>query len=178
MSRIANMPISIPAGVEITLNGQELVVKSNKGELSRTIHASVEVKIEENQILFAPREEFQKEGNVQAGTSRSLVNSMVIGLTEGFTTKLKLVGVGYRAQVEGKSLALNLGFSHPVSYAIPEGITITCPTPTDIEVSGADKQAVGQTAAKIRAYRKPEPYKGKGVRYADEVIRLKEAKKK
>lgn len=177
MSRVAKAPVSIPAGVEVKLNGQLLTVKGKNGELSRTIHDAVEVKQDNNELTFAPREGIAG-ADAQAGTARALVNAMVIGVTEGFTKKLQLVGVGYRAQMKGNTVALSLGFSHPVEHVLPAGITAECPSQTEIVLKGADKQLIGQVAADIRAYRRPEPYKGKGVRYADEVVRIKEAKKK
>ncbi|MGR3806672.1 LSU ribosomal protein L6P [Pasteurella testudinis DSM 23072] len=177
MSRVAKAPVNIPAGVEVKLNGQLLTVKGKNGELSRTIHDEVEVKQEDGALTFSPRNE-GKSANAQSGTARALVNAMVIGVTEGFTKKLKLVGVGYRAQLKGNSIALSLGFSHPVEHALPAGIKAECPSQTEIVLTGADKQLIGQVAADIRAYRRPEPYKGKGVRYDDEVVRTKEAKKK
>ena len=177
MSRVAKAPVSIPAGVEVKLNGQLLTIKGKNGELSRSIHHSVEVKHENNELTFSPREGVEG-GNAQSGTARALVNSMVIGVTEGFTRKLQLVGVGYRAQIKGNAVALSLGFSHPVGHVLPAGITAECPSQTEIVLKGSDKQLIGQVAADIRAYRRPEPYKGKGVRYADEVVRIKEAKKK
>ncbi|MDG2918414.1 50S ribosomal protein L6 [Bisgaard Taxon 10/6] len=177
MSRVAKAPVNIPAGVQVSLNGQLLTVKGKNSELSRTIHNSVEVKENNGALTFAPREGFAG-ADAQAGTARALVNAMVIGVTEGFTKKLQLVGVGYRAQVKGNTVSLSLGFSHPVEHTLPAGITAECPSQTEIVLKGADKQLIGQVAADIRAYRKPEPYKGKGVRYADEVVRTKEAKKK
>ncbi|ATF74807.1 50S ribosomal protein L6 [Pasteurella multocida] len=177
MSRVAKAPVSIPAGVEVKLDGQLLTVKGKNGELSRTIHNAVEVKQDNNELTFSPREGIVG-ADAQAGTARALVNAMVIGVTEGFTKKLQLVGVGYRAQMKGNVVALSLGFSHPVEHALPAGITAECPSQTEIVLKGADKQLIGQVAADIRAYRRPEPYKGKGVRYADEVVRIKEAKKK
>ncbi|TKB49545.1 50S ribosomal protein L6 [Ferrimonas aestuarii] len=177
MSRIAKAPVTIPAGVEVTLNGQEIVIKGGKGTLSHNINAAVEVVKEENELKFAPREGIAK-ANAQAGTARAVVNNMVIGVSEGFVKKLQLNGVGYRAAVKGNAVNLTLGFSHPVEHVLPEGVKAECPSQTEIVLSGADKQAVGQTAAEIRAYRAPEPYKGKGVRYADENVRRKEAKKK
>ncbi|MDG2916189.1 50S ribosomal protein L6 [Bisgaard Taxon 10/6] len=177
MSRVAKTPVNIPAGVQVSLNGQLLTVKGKNSELSRTIHNSVEVKENNGALTFAPREGFAG-ADAQAGTARALVNAMVIGVTEGFTKKLQLVGVGYRAQVKGNTVSLSLGFSHPVEHTLPAGITAECPSQTEIVLKGADKQLIGQVAADIRAYRKPEPYKGKGVRYADEVVRTKEAKKK
>jgi large subunit ribosomal protein L6 len=176
MSRIAKAPITVPAGVEVTVNGQDIKVKGKNGELTRTINAAVEVSLNDNVITTAPREVVNAWA--QAGTARALINNMIIGANEGFEKKLQLVGVGYRAAVKGKVLDLTLGFSHPVNFEIPEGITIEAPSQTEIVVKGADKQLVGQTAANIRSYREPEPYKGKGVRYADEYVRRKEAKKK
>ncbi|MEI5640280.1 MULTISPECIES: 50S ribosomal protein L6 [unclassified Pseudoalteromonas] len=176
MSRIAKAPINVPAGVEVTINGQDIKVKGKNGELTRTINDAVEVSLNDNVITTAPRE--VANAWAQAGTARALINNMINGVNEGFEKKLQLVGVGYRAAVKGKVLDLTLGFSHPVNFEIPEGITIEAPSQTEIVVKGADKQLVGQTAANIRAYRQPEPYKGKGVRYADEYVRRKEAKKK
>ncbi|MCA1179916.1 50S ribosomal protein L6 [Pantoea rodasii] len=177
MSRVAKAPVVVPAGVEVKLNGQEVSIKGKNGELTRTINSAVEVKHADNALTFAPREGYS-DGWAQAGTARALLNGMVIGVTEGFTKKLQLVGVGYRAAVKGNSVSLALGFSHPVDHALPAGITAECPTQTEIVLKGADKQLIGQVAADLRAYRRPEPYKGKGVRYADEVVRTKEAKKK
>lgn len=177
MSRVAKNPVAIPSGVEVTLKGQSIQVKGVKGNLSHQIHSLVEVKQDSNKLTFAARE---SEGNANAlsGTTRALINNMVIGVCQGFEKKLQLVGVGYRAQIEGQKLNLTLGLSHPVEYQIPDGITIETPSQTDIVVRGVDKQQVGQVAANIRSYRPPEPYKGKGVRYADEHIVRKEAKKK
>ncbi|GAB1658062.1 50S ribosomal protein L6 [Mannheimia haemolytica] len=175
MSRVAKAPVNIPAGVEVKLNGQLLTVKGKNGELSREIHNAVEVKQEADALTFAPREGIAN-ADAQAGTARALVNNMVIGVTEGFTKKLQLVG--YRAQMKGNAVALSLGFSHPVEHTLPAGVTGECPSQTEIILKSADKQLIGQVAADIRAYRKPEPYKGKGVRYSDEVVRTKEAKKK
>ena len=177
MSRVAKAPVVIPAGVEVKLNGQEISIKGKNGELARTINKAVEIKQADNMLTFAPREGFA-DGWAQAGTTRALLNAMVIGVTEGFTKKLQLVGVGYRAAVKGNAVNLSLGFSHPVEHQLPAGITAECPTQTEIVLKGADKQLIGQVAADLRAYRRPEPYKGKGVRYADEVVRTKEAKKK
>lgn len=177
MSRIAKAPIEIPAGVEVTLNGQEITIKGSKGTLNRTINAAVEISQNDNVLTFAPRENVAN-ANAQSGTARSLVNNMVIGVTQGFERKLQLVGVGYRAQIKGNAIALSLGFSHPVEHALPEGVSAECPTQTEIVLKSADKQQIGQVAANIRAYRKPEPYKGKGVRYFGEQVRSKEAKKK
>lgn len=177
MSRVAKAPVAIPAGVEVKLNGQEITVKGGKGELSRVINDAVVVAQEENNLTFTPVEGVAKS-NAQAGTARALVNNMVVGVTAGFTKKLILKGVGYRAAVKGTSVSLTLGFSHPVEHALPEGIKAECPSQTEIVLTGCDKQLVGQVAADIRSYREPEPYKGKGVRYADEYVRTKEAKKK
>ncbi|PKH18763.1 50S ribosomal protein L6 [Enterobacterales bacterium CwR94] len=177
MSRVAKAPVVVPAGVEVKLNGQEISIKGKNGELTRTINSAVEVKHADNALTFAPREGYS-DGWAQAGTARALLNGMVIGVTEGFTKKLQLVGVGYRAAIKGSAVNLSLGFSHPVEHALPAGITAECPTQTEIVLKGADKQLIGQVAADLRAYRRPEPYKGKGVRYADEVVRTKEAKKK
>ena len=177
MSRIAKNPVTLPAGVELKLAGQELSVKGAKGALDLTVHASVEVTQEAGEIRFAARNGDQ-QSKAMAGTTRALVNNMVTGVSQGFERKLQLVGVGYRAQAKGPILALALGFSHPVEYELPEGVTAETPSATDIIIRGIDKQVLGQVAAEIRQYRRPEPYKGKGVRYADEVVRRKEAKKK
>ncbi|GAM55422.1 LSU ribosomal protein L6p [Vibrio ishigakensis] len=177
MSRVAKAPVAIPAGVEVKINGQEVTVKGPKGELSRVLNDAAVVSQEDNAIVFAPREGIAK-ANAQAGTARALVNNMVVGVTEGFTKKLILKGVGYRAAIKGNAVNLTLGFSHPVEHEVPAGIKAECPSQTEIVLTGADKQLVGQVAADIRSYREPEPYKGKGVRYADEYVRTKEAKKK
>ena len=177
MSRVAKKPIELPKGVEIKIDGQAVTVKGGKGSLEHTIHDSVAVNQEDNVLTFAPRDE-TKEAVALAGTTRAVLNNMVTGVSEGFEKKLQLVGVGYRAQAQGQKLNLTLGFSHPVDYMVPEGVTVETPSQTDIVVRGADKQKVGQVAAEIRAYRPPEPYKGKGVKYADEIIVRKEAKKK
>jgi len=177
MSRVANNPISIPAGVEVTLNGQLARVKGSKGELNHEIHAAVEVSQQDSRLIFAARNN-EQSSNALAGTTRALLNNMVTGVSQGFEKKLTLVGVGYRAQAQGKKLNLSLGFSHPVEFEVPDGIDIETPSQTEIVVTGIDKQQVGQVAANIRAYRPPEPYKGKGVRYTDEHVVRKEAKKK
>lgn len=177
MSRIANNPVDIPKGVKVTLSGQELSVAGSKGQLNLTIHEFVEISQEEDVLKFAA----SKPGNkphAMAGTFRSIVDNMVVGVTQGFQKELELRGVGYRAQMQGNKLNLTLGFSHPVEYLIPEGIEIETPSQTQIVVKGIDKQLVGQISAEIRAFRPPEPYKGKGVRYADEQVKRKEAKKK
>lgn len=177
MSRVAKAPVFVPAGVEVQLNDQEISIKGKNGELTRTINNAVEVKHTDNTLTFIPREGYA-DGRAQAGTARALLNGMVIGVTEGFSKTLQLVGVGYRAVIKGNSVSLILGFSHPVDYTLPIGITAECRNQTEIVLKGADKQLIGQIAANLRAYRRPEPYKGKGVRYADEVVRTKEAKKK
>jgi len=177
MSRVAKAPVVVPAGVTITLSGQDITVKGPVGELSRTIHSFVAVSHEENEIKTTIASD-DKQAWAQAGTARALINNMVEGVSKGFEKKLILQGVGYRAKAAGKSLDLSLGFSHPIKHAIPEGITCETPSQTEITLKGCDKHLIGQTAANIRAYRKPEPYKGKGVRYADEHVRRKEAKKK
>lgn len=177
MSRVAKNPVKLPAGVEVKLDGQRLAVKGAKGALELNLHPSVEVLQEAGELRFAARNGDQ-QNKAMAGTTRALVNNMVIGVSQGFERKLQLVGVGYRAQAKGDVLNLSLGFSHPVDYQLPKGITAETPSPTDIVIKGIDKQLVGQVAAEIRDFRRPEPYKGKGVRYADEVVRRKEAKKK
>ena len=177
MSRVANNPVTIPAGVEINIGSGTINVKGAKGALAHNISKAVEVTQEDSQLKFAAIEG-QANSNALAGTTRALVNNMVTGVSQGFEKKLQLVGVGYRAQAQGKILNLTLGFSHPVEFPVPEGITIETPSQTEVVVSGVDKQQVGQVAANIRALRPPEPYKGKGVRYADEQIIRKEAKKK
>jgi len=177
MSRIAKAPISLPSGIEVSQSGNSVKVKGPKGEMSTDIHSSVQMKQDDGVLSFSPVEE-SKLSMAMTGTMRSLVDNMVTGVSTGFQKKLELVGVGYRAQAKGKVLNLTLGFSHPVNYDVPEGITVETPSATEIVVSGADKQQVGQAAANIRAYRPPEPYKGKGVKYSDEVIVRKEAKKK
>jgi large subunit ribosomal protein L6 len=177
MSRIAKAPVAIPSGVNVKVEGQNVSVKGPKGEMAWEVHSSVTVGEEDGALKVAPQVE-SKEGWAMAGTTRALVNNMVVGVSEGFQKKLSLVGVGYRAQAKGKVLNLNLGFSHPIDYSMPEGIEVQTPSQTEIVVSGADKQKVGQVAAEIRRFRPPEPYKGKGVRYADEHVARKEAKKK
>ena len=177
MSRIAKKPVVVPASVEVTENGQQITVKGPKGSLQHDIHALVEMKREDGELNFSPRDD-SKAANALAGTTRALVSNLMTGVSDGFEKKLELVGVGYRAQAKGKVLNLTLGFSHPVDYEVPEGITVETPSQTEIVLKGVDKQRVGQVAAEIRAFRPPEPYKGKGVRYADEVVVRKEAKKK
>ena len=177
MSRVAKKPVELPSGVEVSINGQAVTVKGSKGTMDREIHNSVEIRQEDNVLTFAPKDG-SKTAMALAGTARALINNMVEGVSQGFEKKLQLVGVGYRAQAQGQKLNLTLGFSHPVDYPVPEGITVETPSQTDVVVKGIDKQKVGQVAAEIRAYRPPEPYKGKGVKYADEIIVRKEAKKK
>ena len=177
MSRIANNPVAVPASVDITEAGQQLTVKGPKGTLQHRIHNLVEMRREEGELRFSARND-SKQANALAGTTRSLVNGMVTGVSDGFERKLELIGVGYRAQLKGKVLNLTLGYSHPIDYELPEGVSAETPSQTEILVKGADKQQVGQVAAEIRAFRPPEPYKGKGVRYSDEVVARKEAKKK
>ncbi len=178
MSRIAKAPVTIASGLEVKLEGQKVTVKGAKSTQEYEIHPSVEVSFEDGVLRVKPIDVNSKQGWAMAGTMRALLNNMVIGASSGFQKKLQLVGVGYRAQVKGKVLDLSLGFSHPVEYPIPDGISIETPSQTEIVVSGTDKQRVGQVAAEIRRYRPPEPYKGKGVRYADEHVIRKEAKKK
>tara|TARA_R110002111_G_scaffold40559_4_gene75827 strand:+ start:1742 stop:2275 length:534 start_codon:yes stop_codon:yes gene_type:complete len=177
MSRIANAPVEIPAGVEVSLNGTEVSIKGTKGALTRNIHSDVEV-TQEGTTLKSSARNNAKQSVALAGTTRALLNNMVVGVSQGFEKKLTLVGVGYRAKAQGNKLDLTLGFSHPVQYDVPEGINVETPSQTEIVVSGADKETVGQVAADIRAYRPPEPYKGKGVRYSDEHVARKDAKKK
>ena len=177
MSRIAKSPVALPKGVEVSVADRHVTVKGSKGSLEWSVHSLVDVVVEDNEIRVTPMSE-SKQAWAQAGTTRALLRNMVQGVSEGFERKLQLVGVGYRAQAKGRVLNLNLGFSHPVDYEVPEGIEIATPSQTEIVVSGIDKQKVGQVSAEIRAYRPPEPYKGKGVRYADEVVVRKEAKKK
>jgi large subunit ribosomal protein L6 len=174
MSRVAKNPISLPDGVDINISGSELKVKGPKGNLALNLHPNVSLEENDGKYQVIPDSD---KSVAMAGTFRALVNNMVIGVSEGFQKNLKLVGVGYRAQLQGNKLNLALGFSHPVNYSAPEGIKIETPSQTEIIVSGCDKQKVGQVAAEIRSYRPPEPYKGKGVRYADERVVRKEAKK-
>jgi large subunit ribosomal protein L6 len=174
MSRVAKNPIKLPSGVDLKISGSQLSVKGPKGNLELLLHPAIS--FDENDGEYMVKPESNKD-LAMAGTFRALVDNMITGVSTGFQKKLQLVGVGYRAQVQGKNLNLALGFSHPVNFATPEGITIETPSQTEIIVSGCDKQKVGQVAAEIRAYRPPEPYKGKGVRYADERVVRKEAKK-
>jgi large subunit ribosomal protein L6 len=176
MSRVAKVPVKIPAGVQVTQTGREITVKGAKTSLSFNLPQSVDLAIAESEIRVSP--ESMKADKMQSGTVRALLQNMVTGVTTGYQRKLQLVGVGYRAAVQGKVLNLSVGLSHPVNYPIPEGISVECPTQTEILVKGASKHMVGQVSADIRSYRPPEPYKGKGVRYSDEKVELKEAKKK
>ncbi|MCM2132157.1 50S ribosomal protein L6 [Larsenimonas rhizosphaerae] len=176
MSRIAKYPVTLPNGVEVNLDSNKLTVKGSQGQLEIAIHNEVVVGQEDNQLTFKPSE--SAKSWAMAGTTRALVNNMVVGVTTGFTRTLEINGVGYRAQVSGDTLNLTLGFSHPVEYKLPEGVTAETPKNTVIVLKSADKQRLGQVAAEIRAFRPPEPYKGKGIRYGDEQVRRKEAKKK
>ena len=177
MSRIANNPVALPQGVEVTLSESDISVKGAKGTLAMAINPQVEIVKGDNVLTFAARSA-DTFARAMSGTTRALVNNMVVGVTQGFETKLDLVGVGYRAQVQGKKLNLTLGFSHPVVYELPEGVAAETPSQTEVLLKSSDKQKLGQAVAEIRAYRPPEPYKGKGVQMAGEYIRRKEAKKK
>ncbi|AMC99230.1 MULTISPECIES: 50S ribosomal protein L6 [Halomonas] len=176
MSRVAKYPVKVPAGVDIKLDGDQLTVKGSQGTLSMTVHPDVVVAQEEGQLTFNPSK--TAKSWAMAGTTRALVQNLVTGVSEGFTKSLEIIGVGYRAQAKGQTLNLTLGFSHPVDYTLPDGVSAETPKNTVIVLKSADKQKLGQVAAEIRAFRPPEPYKGKGVRYADEQVRRKEAKKK
>ena len=178
MSRIAKNPVALPSGVDFKVDGQKLGIKGSKGSFDYTVHDTVQVTVEDGSVTFAPAEGANDSAWAMAGTMRSLVNNMVQGVSNGFERKLELVGVGYRAQLKGNSLNLSLVFSHPVIYDLPEGVSAELPSQTEIILRGVDKQVLGQVAANIRAYRPPEPYKGKGVKYAGEHIVRKEAKKK
>lgn len=177
MSRIGKKPVVVPSGVTVNVDGQTVSVKGPKGELQTCLVSLVSVKLEDNQVVVTPRNK-TKASRSAWGMCRTLVSNLIVGVTEGFSKTLLINGVGYRAAVQGKGLKLNLGYSHDVVYDIPEGITVVTPKPTEIVVSGIDKQQVGQVAAEIREWRKPEPYKGKGIKYADEYIFRKEGKKK
>lgn len=177
MSRVGKAPIALPKGAEVNVAAGVLTVKGPLGSLSQPIHNLVKVNVENETLVFAPADE-SREANALQGTMRALVANMVKGVTTGFERKLNLVGVGYRAQVQGNALKLQLGFSHDVIHEMPAGVKAETPSQTEIVIKGADKQKVGQVAAEVRAYRPPEPYKGKGVRYADERVILKETKKK
>ncbi len=176
MSRVAKRPVVLQKGVEIKFDGNALTVKGPKGSLTLECHSEVEVVNDDTGLAVNPRSG-SRFARAMAGTTRSLINNMVTGVSAGFERKLRLVGVGYRVKIEGQTIDLTLGFSHPVVYEVPDGVTVEAPTQTEILIRGIDKQQVGQVAAEIRAFRPPEPYKGKGVRYSDERIVLKEAKK-
>jgi large subunit ribosomal protein L6 len=177
MSRIAKAPVNIPKGVDIKLEGNNMTVKGSNGQLSYSINSAVSFDITDN-VIQVQWDSNDKKATAQAGTARAIVNNMVVGVSSGFERKLTLIGVGYRAQAKGNILNLALGFSHPVDFEVPAGVLVETPSQTEIVIKGSDKQLVGEVAAKIRAYRPPEPYKGKGVRYADEHVARKEAKKK
>ncbi len=177
MSRVADNPVKIVDGVTVDIEGQEVKVDGPKGSLSMTVNALVDLKVEEGLVVFAPNGNDRKS-EAMAGTTRALVQNMVLGVSEGFEKRLELQGVGYRAQAKGNQVSLQLGFSHPVDYELPEGISAETPSQTEIVISGNDKQQVGQVCAEIRGFRPPEPYKGKGIRYQGEYVRRKEAKKK
>ena len=177
MSRVANSPVEIPKGVETNLSDTEISVKGSKGNLSLVLHSSVAV-AQDGEILNVSAKDGSRQANAMAGTFRSLINNMMLGVSQGFVKKLELQGVGYRAKAEGNKLNITVGYSHPINYQLPEGVSAETPSQTEIVISGADKQLVGQVAAEIRDFRPPEPYKGKGIRYADERVFRKEAKKK
>lgn len=177
MSRVARNPVAVPSGVQVTLDAEKITIKGPLGELSQALTPNVAVKNENNELTFEATSE-AREARAMSGTLRALINNMVIGVTKGFERKLLLVGVGYRAQVAGEDLNLSLGYSHPILHKMPVGIKVECPTQTEVVIKGINKQLVGQVSAEIRGYREPEPYKGKGVRYSDEVVILKETKKK
>ncbi|ATA57245.1 MULTISPECIES: 50S ribosomal protein L6 [Variovorax] len=177
MSRVGKMPVAIPAGVDVSIKEDQISVKGTGGTLSLARNALVNVVNKDGKLSFEPAND-SREANAMSGTIRQLVNNMVVGVTKGFEKKLNLVGVGYKAAASGAKLNLQVGYSHPVNIDMPQGITVTTATPTEVVIKGADRQRVGQIAAEIRAVRPPEPYKGKGIRYADEKIVIKETKKK
>lgn len=177
MSRVANSPVEIPKGVETKLSDTEISVKGSKGNLNLVLHSSVAV-AQDGEILNISAKDGSRQANAMAGTFRSLINNMCVGVSQGFEKKLELQGVGYRAKAEGKKINITVGYSHPINYELPEGVTADTPSQTEIVITGADKQLVGQVAAEIRDFRPPEPYKGKGIRYVDERVFRKEAKKK
>lgn len=177
MSRVGKMPIAVPKGVDVSVNAEQISVKGSLGTLVRPVNGLVTVKNEDGKLLFAPAND-SAEADAMSGTMRALVANMVNGVTRGFEKKLTLVGVGFRAAAQGNKLNLQIGFSHPVAMDMPAGIQVACPTQTEIVIKGSDRQVVGQIAAEVRAVRPPEPYKGKGIRYADEKVTLKETKKK
>ena len=177
MSRIAKMPVVVPAGVDVSIKADQISVKGAGGSLQVAQNGLVMVTSDAGKLTFAPAND-SRDANAMSGTMRQLVNNMVVGVTKGFERKLSLIGVGYKAQAQGARLNLTVGYSHPVNMDMPDGITVATPTPTEVVIKGADRQRVGQIAAEIRAVRPPEPYKGKGIRYADEKIKIKETKKK
>eukprot|EP00744_Colponema_vietnamica_P008734 GILI01012453.1.p2 GENE.GILI01012453.1~~GILI01012453.1.p2 ORF type:complete len:178 (-),score=48.60 GILI01012453.1:1229-1762(-) len=177
MSRVGKMPVVVPAGVDIAVAQEEISVKGSNGSLKLASNPLVTVNLDAGKLTFVPAND-SREANAMSGTMRQLVNNMVVGVTKGFEKKLSLVGVGYKAAAQGAKLNLAVGYSHPVNKDMPFGITVATPTPTEVVIKGADRQRVGQVAAEIRAIRPPEPYKGKGIRYADEKITIKETKKK
>jgi len=177
MSRVGKMPIALPKGAEASVAAEQITVKGPLGQLTQSLNGLVNIKNDNGTLTFEAAND-SREANAMSGTLRALVNNMVNGVTKGFEKKLSLVGVGYRAQAQGDKLNLSLGFSHPVVHQMPQGVKCETPSQTEILIKGIDRQQVGQVAAEVRAYRSPEPYKGKGVRYADEVVTLKETKKK
>ena len=177
MSRVGKMPIAIPQGVDVSIKDDQISVKGTGGTLALTRNALVTVAVQDGIVNVAPAND-SREANAMSGTVRQLVNNMVVGVTKGFEKKLSLIGVGYKAAAQGAKLNLAVGYSHPVNIDMPQGITVATPTPTEVVIKGADRQRVGQVAAEIRAVRPPEPYKGKGIRYSDEKIVIKETKKK
>ncbi len=177
MSRIGSQPVTIPDGVKVELSGRDVAVSGKLGALDMVLVEEVGAALEESRVVVTPRDD-SRRARAMWGMQRTLLNNMVTGVSQGFKIELDIVGVGYRAAVEGAELTLQLGYSHPVHYPIPDGISISCARPTRIAIEGIDKQRVGQVAAVIRAFRKPEPYKGKGIRYADEIVHRKEGKKK
>jgi large subunit ribosomal protein L6 len=177
MSRVGKMPVSVPAGVDVAIKEDQINVKGALGALALAQNALVTITQDADKLSFAPAND-SREANAMSGTMRQLVNNMVVGVTKGFEKKLSLVGVGYKAAAQGAKLNLAVGYSHPVDFVMPAGITVATPTPTEIVIKGSDRQRVGQIAAEVRAVRPPEPYKGKGIRYADEKITIKETKKK
>ena len=177
MSRVGKYPVAIPDGVDVAVSGHEVTVKGKLGELSSMFTSDVDITVADGQVSVVPRDR-GKRARAMWGTSRSIIDNMITGVREGFKVELEIQGVGYRAAIEGQDLVLQLGYSHDIHYSVPEGISVACERPTRIAVSGIDRQRVGQVAAEIRGFRKPEPYKGKGIRYADEWVRRKEGKKK
>ena len=177
MSRVGKMPVSVPAGVDVAIKQDQINVKGALGALALAQNALVTITNDAGKLSFAPAND-SREANAMSGTMRQLVNNMVVGVTKGFEKKLSLVGVGYKAAAQGTKLNLTVGYSHPVEFDMPAGITVATPTPTEIVIKGSDRQRVGQIAAEVRAVRPPEPYKGKGIRYVDEKITIKETKKK